>query len=142
MSNQNITEKHAPRKYEKVTVNGRVIGAVRGEAFCKTIHNNHILRKPPALASDIEALREAERLGAVYCVFTNADTGVTYTAAIAKVWQMGFVFNYGYGEQIALPLNLWTQTQEGQEGAAEVSQTPVPVYSQPRQLSLFGGEND
>lgn len=126
-----------------IRANGRVVGAVVGNEFKKTIHTNWILRTPPALASDVQALHDAERLGAVYCVFTNADTGVIYRASIAKIFDMGFPVNRGFGEQIALPLMLWVQEHDPKYKPP--TRTDAPTYSEATetkphdyQMSLFG----
>ncbi|MBI1795180.1 MAG: hypothetical protein HYR70_13465 [Chloroflexi bacterium] len=95
----------------KIKVNGRIVGQIVGDEFRKNIHTNWILRTPPAIANDVQALHDAENAGAAYCVFTNTDTGIIYRTTISKIWDMGFPVNRGFGEQIALPLSLWTQTR-------------------------------
>jgi hypothetical protein len=122
----NNTPKTKKLQNKKIRVNGRIVGAVVGNEFRKTIHTNWILRTPPALASDIQALHSAEKLGAVYCVFTNADTGIVYRASIAKIWDMGFPVNRGFGEQIALSLSLWLQERDPNQP----THTDPPTYSE------------
>jgi len=137
-----------------IKAGGRTIGKVVEGEFRKTIHTAWILRTPPAIANDIQALHDAERAGAVYCVFTNADTGITYRAPIAKIWDMGFTFNRGYGDQIALALPLWTQERGANHSPTTATDTtevkPLEYKSRAvkrgtvvvngRQLTLFGGE--
>jgi len=138
-----------------IKVGGRPIGKVIEGEFRKTIHTNWILQKPPAIATDIQALHDAERAGAVYCVFTNADTGITYRAPIAQIWDMGFTFNRGYGDQIALALPLWKQEQRGANHSPTTATSdedvkPLEYKSRAvkrgtvvvngKQLTLFGGE--
>jgi hypothetical protein len=130
-----------------IKVGGRPIGKVVEGEFRKTIHTNWILQKPPAIATDIQALHDAERAGAVCCVFTNADTGITYRAPITKIWDMGFTFNRGYGDQIALALPLWTQERGANHSPTTATNDedvkPLEYKSRAvngRQLTLFGGE--
>lgn len=111
-----------------IKVNGRIVGFVIGNEFRKTIHTNWILRTPPALANDIQALHDAENAGAEYCVFPNADTGIIYRASISKIWDMGFPVNRGFGEQIALSLNLWTQERDPKHKSH--TDTDTPAYSE------------
>ena len=104
------------RKHEiigtAIRVGGRVVGQVIGLDYTKDITNRHILQKPfPAIANNLQALHDAERAGAVNCVFTNTDTGVIYRASIALIWEKGTRINYGYGEQIALALPYWLQAR-------------------------------
>ncbi len=111
-----------------IKVNGRTVGQVIGEDYVKDITNRHMLAIPPAIASDIQALHDAERAGALYCVFMNTDTGIIYRAAISKIWDMGTRFNRGWGEQIYLTLNHWTQTRDPN---ITITTTTAPEYSDP-----------
>lgn len=133
----------------------RIIGKVIEGEFRKTIRSNWILRTPPAIANDIQSLHDAERAGAVCCVFTDKDTGITYRASISKIWDMGFPVNRGYGEQIALSLPLWMQERGANHppthtDAPEYSDDVKPlhyeskaavgvVFNGVRQLTLFEG---
>lgn len=122
----NITPKTNKQSSVKIIrANGRVVGKVVGNEFLKNIKTDWILRKPPAIASDLQALHDAERAGAEYCRFTCTDTGIIYRAPIAKIWDVGFLLNRGYGEQIALTLSSWTQTRDG------TTHTAKPEYSEP-----------
>ena len=92
-----------------IKVKGRIVGQVIGTDYVKDIKNSHMLTYPPSIANDIQALHDAERAGAVYCVFTNTETGIVYRASIAKIWDAGRHVNFGYGDQQALTLSYWTQ---------------------------------
>lgn len=109
-----------------IKVNRRTVGQVIGEDYVKDITNRHILATPPAIANDIQALHDAERAGALFCVFTNTDTRIVYRAAISKIWDMGTRFNRGWGDQIYLTLSHWTQTRD-----PNFTQTPALEYSDP-----------
>lgn len=112
-----------------VKVKGRTVGQVIGTDYVKDFQNKHMLTTPPAIASDIQALHDAERAGALYCVFTNTDTGIIYRAPIAKIWDMGKPFNFGWGEQIMLTLSNWQQTRDPEY--TEPTHTDTPEYSEP-----------
>lgn len=113
----------------KIRVVGKTVGAVVGNEYRKRIINRHMLTTPPAIANDIQALHDAERAGAAYCVITNTETGITYRAPIAKIWDMGFAFNRGFGDQIGLPLHLWTQERDPEY--AEPTDTTPTAYGEP-----------
>lgn len=166
--NNNTSNKKASSNKRKhkivgivIKVNGRTVGQVIGENYVKDICNRHMLTNPPAIANDIQALHDAQRAGAVYCEFTNTDTGIIYRAPIAKIWAAGWLMNLGWGDQQALTLQNWTQTRD-----PEFTQTDTPEYTEAsgthedvkplhyvshapvgvtftkgaKQLNLFGGE--
>jgi len=166
--NNNTSNKKASSNKRKhkiigtvIKVKGRTVGQVIGETFVKDICNRHMLTNPPAIANDIQALHDAQRAGAVYCEFKNTDTGIIYRAPIAKIWDIGKRFNWGYGDQIYLTLQNFTQTRD-----PEFTQTDTPEYTEvsgthdeikplyyvshapvgvtftkgEKQLNLFGGE--
>lgn len=166
MSKNIVSHKTGKRKHKilgtVIKVGRRTVGQVIGVDYVKDITNRHMLTTPPAIANDIQALHDAERAGAVYCVFTNTDTGIIYRAPIAKIWDMGKRFNFGWGEQIMLTLQNWTQTRDPEY--LDPTHTDTPAYTEPsgthdvkplkyksratvgvvwngvKQLSLFGGE--
>ena len=107
-------------------VNGRTVGQVIGLDYVKDMTNRHMLANPPAIANDIQVLHDAERAGAEYCTFTNTDTGIIYRASIAKIWDMGKRFNMGWGDQIMLTLQNWTQERD-----PNYTNTVTPEYSDP-----------
>lgn len=123
---RNITRKHKIVG-TVIRVNGRTVGQVIFDTFVKDITNRHMLSNPEAIANDIQALHDASSAGAVYCVFTNTDTGIIYRASIAKIWDMGKEFNWGYGDQIYLTLANWLQTVDPEF----TSHTDAPEYSDP-----------
>ncbi len=86
----------------------RVVGYVQGGTFCKTIHKQHFLRTPPAIANDISVLDDAERAGATIVRITDLDTRTVYTASIQQIQALGVRFNRGFGNQIYLPLSFWS----------------------------------
>jgi hypothetical protein len=131
MLNKSVLPQSRKRKHEilgaVLKINGRTVGQVIADEYVKDITNNHILKYPLAIANDIQALHDAERAGALYCVFTNTDTGIVYRVPIAKIWDMGTRFNRGWGDQIYLTLNNWTQTRDPNI----TTTTTAPEYSDP-----------
>lgn len=142
--------------------NGRRIGQVKNDVFVKDIISKWILQRPfPCIASDISALHEAERAGAVYVEFTNTETGIIYRASIAKFWTLGKYIDY-VGPQQALGLEHFehrydpsinqsqTEAQDYTEPSGTgdvmplhyVSHAPVGVKYEPgiKQMGLWGNE--
>jgi len=94
---------------------GRVIGEVRGDVFRKRIKGSkHILRVPPAIAVDTDALKAAENLGARQVVVEDVENGTLYYASVQTFWEHGFRFNRGFGDQIGLPLHRWQVQRRGE----------------------------
>jgi len=92
---------------------GRPVGYVKDGIFHKTIKPNHYLRKPPAIAFDVQSLKDAERAGATWVHVRDAKTGVIYKASIAHIWRAGFRFNRGWGDQTGLPLSGFMRQKPG-----------------------------
>ena len=107
---------------------GKRIGSVDHGVFKKTVHaSRHFLRKPePAIALSLESLKRAEDLGALFVQVYDAESHVTYSAAISHIRARGFEVDRGFGKQLALPLAGWAKSTKG--GATI-----------PQQLTLFGG---
>ena len=94
-----------------IKVNGRTVGQVIDGVFVKDVSSSkHFLHTPEAIAYTIDTLHAAQRAGAEYCEVLDTDTGIKYRASIAKIWDMGKPFNYGWGAQIYLTLSNWLQT--------------------------------
>lgn len=105
---------------------GRVVGEVREEngarVFQKRVRGSvHFLRSPRAVAWDLTALHEAERLGATGVLVIDTETGREYRAPLSTVWAKGWAFDRGHGRQWALRLDIFNRPEE------------------PAQLPLFGG---
>ena len=94
-----------------IKVNGRTVGQVIDGVFVKDVSSSkHFLHTPEAIAYTIDSLHAAQRAGAEYCEVLDTDTGIKYRASIAKIFDMGKKFNYGWGDQIYLTLSNWLQT--------------------------------
>lgn len=87
---------------------GKVIGQVKDGVFRKSISSKkHFLQKPPAIAFDVVSIKDAEMYGAETIDVLDKDTGKHYTTSIKKLWEFGFLFDRGSGEQVALRLPYW-----------------------------------
>lgn len=132
-TNKSLARQSKKRKHKiigtVIKVKGRTVGQVIGVDYVKDFTNRHMLTTPPAIASDIQALHDAERAGAVYCVFTNTDTGIIYRAAISKIWDVGKEFDYGHGRQIMLTLSNWQQSRDPKY--TEPTDTDAQPYGEP-----------
>ncbi|GIV21713.1 MAG: hypothetical protein KatS3mg023_3464 [Armatimonadota bacterium] len=69
--------------------------------------SKHQLRQPPAWAFERHILEQAHEAGASLVEVHDVESGITYIAPLATLWQKGIRIQRGHGEQIALPLNLW-----------------------------------
>ena len=86
---------------------------MENDTFFKTIRKNHILRKPPAIALDLQSLRDAEAAGATHVEIDIREDGTIYRAPISGIWAKGFEFDRGWGSQQGLVLNGWVKTKKG-----------------------------
>ena len=92
----------------------KVIGHVEGDKFIKRVRGSkHMLRQPRGWALDILSLGDAERMGARTVEIEDTESGLTYSTSIALVWSKGLRLNRGFGDQIALPLHLFTMSEAG-----------------------------
>ena len=124
---RNITRKHKIVG-TVIRVNGRTVGQVIGDTFVKDVSSHkHFLHTPEAIAYTIETLHAAQRAGAEYCEVLDTDTGIRYRASIAKIFDMGKPFDYGWGRQIYLTVSNWLQTIDPEY----TSHTSAPEYSDP-----------
>lgn len=92
----------------------KVVGYVLDGTFYKSLKSSkHFLRKPPAIAFDVQSLRDARAAGASKAQIIDQDTGTIYRASIDRIMKDGWTFNRGFGNQIALPMEGWTRTKKG-----------------------------
>ena len=99
--------------YTPIYAQGRVIGKVERNTFYKSIRKNHYLRKPPAIAFDVDSLEQAEQAGAIWVEVRDRGEGTVYRAVLRYILEKGVIFNRGYGEQIYLVLEGWVKSKPG-----------------------------
>ncbi len=133
-NDKNIVAKKSEKRKHKIVgtvikVDGRTVGQVIDGVFVKDVSSSkHFLRTPEAIAYTIDTLHAAQRAGAEYCEVLDTDTGKKYRASIAKIWDMGKPFNYGWGDQIYLTLSNWLQTLDPEY--SPTTDTDAPAYSE------------
>lgn len=85
-----------------------VIGCVVGDTFYKRARSSvHMLARPRAWAADVDALDQAQAVGAAWVEVLDLDTGATYRAELADFYRRGISVRRGHGDQLALPLACW-----------------------------------
>lgn len=100
-------------KDKPIRVGKRMVGVVRGSYFVKNVHGSkHFMRIPPAIAFDLSSIKNAEDNGAIVAMIVDKETGREYFSYIKYIYEKGFKFNRGYGEQIALAMEYWTSREE------------------------------
>jgi hypothetical protein len=104
-SGQTLSNSHYSRK---IRVGKKVVGKVEGDVFVKSVNSKkHFLRTPPAISFDVDSLQQAIELGASCVKIIDLDTGNVYRVTIEIIYEKGFYFNRGWGNQIGLTLNHW-----------------------------------
>ena len=114
-----------------IYVNGKPVGRVQGNVFYKTIRNNHMLKNPPAIASNITVLQDAIEAGAELAIIKNTESKTTYKASMDTILSKGVKMNRGHGEQLFLILKYWDT--KGKDKLVKDTK-PEPV-----QYAMFGG---
>ena len=104
--------KHSSTNYERAQdgepiyrADGIVIGCVVGNEYRKAIHDNHFLKKPQAIASDVQSLLDAQAAGAIWFVAYHVEGKKEYRAPIARFFGRGIKVNRGHNPQLALMLS-------------------------------------
>lgn len=93
---------------------GRVVGAVRGGVFRKTVRGDkERLRVPPAWSFDAVSIQEALRLGAHSIRLKDVSSGKVYSASMDLFRRKCFRLDRNHGDQRALPLEYWTVVDGG-----------------------------
>ncbi len=96
-----------------VHVGARVVGSVYGDVFRKHVRGSaHFLRRPPAIALDVQSIADAESAGAMWAEIHDTESGKVYRARLSSIRAYGAVFNRGFGQQIYLPLSAWGHDED------------------------------
>lgn len=125
-----------------IMVRGRISGFYMKrtrEYYRRVDGSRHFLRKPPSITNDVDALAQAERLGADRVRIVDSETGFEYLCIVAVIRDYGFPIDRGYGQQIALPFAYWVKTApDGTVTAPTLpKKQPAPVAELPAQAALF-----
>ena len=84
--------------------------------FHKRLKPEHILRTPPAIAIQADAVEALALRGCVRIVAEIID-GDTLVCTFATFQQQALFLNRGFGEQYALPLMKWRKQGEAVQGS-------------------------
>ncbi len=110
-------------------------GQLNADVWTKAAQaSRHMLKTPRAWALDLADIEAAEGRGAHLVHIHDLEQQRHYWAAIEVVWRLGFRFDRGFGEQLALALDQWRSTRSEAEALAEALREPEPVAVQ---LGLF-----
>jgi hypothetical protein len=123
--------------------NGRVIGQICGDTFCKRADGSrHMLQKPRGWAVDACVLDDVQAHGVTTVQVTDRESQTVYTASLPDFECFGVrIDRSGYGAQICLPLDYWSiDGQPPQLGAARKPENATSGntadFHQPLQLTL------
>lgn len=124
-----------------ITIRGRISGFFMErtkEYYRKVQGSKHFLRKPPAITNDLEALAEAERLGADRVRIVDSESGIEYLCAILVIRDYGFPIDRGYGKQIGLTFAYWVKVApDGTVTAPTLPKAVAKAAPEPEQPALF-----
>jgi hypothetical protein len=85
--------------------------SLKGNVLFKTARESiHFLRKPPAIAIDLEIFNSKKDL-IEYVQVYEKEGGFYYTARKIDFIKFGIYLDRGYGKQIALPLKYWDKSK-------------------------------
>ncbi len=105
-----MSKRHSTAIY----VGGKVVGQVKNSSFIKKVQaSKHMLRSPRGWALDIQSLKDAEEIGARFVELHDSDSGKTYRASIEQIWEKGFRFNRGFGDQWLMLIDEWNKEEPG-----------------------------
>jgi hypothetical protein len=90
------------------------IGYVEGDTFYKSIDDDHMFVREPALCCNLDALLAAQNCGAVYLEARVKSLQKTLRCKLAMFHnpETGFEINEGHGPQFGVPLDLWDIVDE------------------------------
>lgn len=94
----------------EIKVYGKTVGVIENRVFVKRVDGRkHFLHKPPAIALDLNSIRQAQQFGAVEARIIDTASGIEYVAALQFIKEKGFYLERGHGEQVALPMKYWAK---------------------------------
>jgi hypothetical protein len=116
-----------------LSIGGRVVAELTATGILDR-HTWVTLRKPEAsIGYDVSLLHDAQKHGAITARNRNQSSGIAYITPITRIWELGFRRDFGWGEQIFLPLRLWdVHDKDGRIVPAIINEQPATV-----QLPLF-----
>lgn len=103
--------------------------------------SKHLLRKPPSICFDEGIIRQAERFECKAIEVTDTESSRVYRVPFSTFTEKAFQLNYGFGQQLALPIRYWST--DGGEAWQVLKPEPIAhpeqLSQEPhiKQLSLF-----
>ena len=120
---------------------GRVCGWFdeRTKVLTRRWLESHRVKAFDAIAYDAEVLAIVEAYGCQVLENTNPETGHVYRCAFAVMRAQGIPFNFGYGDQVALPLRYWVEFDADGRQVEAAPAAGVTVKAETLQIGLFDG---
>ena len=101
---------------------GKVIGHVEESTYMKqAIADKHMMKTPRGWGSDIDALDQALQYGASQMEIHDTKTRIVYRCSIEEFFAKGVPRDFGYGEQLILPLRYWVVIRPGDTPAKQLT---------------------
>jgi hypothetical protein len=92
---------------QPVRASGKLAGVIEGDTFRKTLQENHLLQRPPAIALDDTVLAQLEPAGVTTIVCDRPARGLRYVASLELFKRKRGRLNRGCGPQSFLCLKEW-----------------------------------
>jgi len=84
------------------------VGELTSFALKKSVKKSkHLLRNLNAWSVDIQVLRLAEAFGCEVVLVHESEENKDYKVRLSEFFGNGVKVDYGFGEQLALPLSYW-----------------------------------
>jgi hypothetical protein len=101
-----------PKKAQSVKIHGRVVGKIDGSNLQKRVwYSKHFNRMYSGWAWDVSVIEIAERKGVTTVEVIDDENGWVYQAMLNEFRDHGVYFDWGWGEQVCLPLKFWRATK-------------------------------
>ncbi len=112
------SERAAPLGQEMISPDkGRTVAEITDKLLKKHIYKSkHFLRKPPAIAFDLEIIEAARAAGVERVEAHEDEDKKLYSVDLDRFVKSSIVIDRGAGPQLALPLEYWTVKDNKQLG--------------------------
>ena len=119
--------------------NNRKVGRIDGDTLKKTVDaDKHFLRCPPAIAFELDSLRQVRAEGVQWAEVTDKKNRRIYRASVDAILKVGREMERGgFERQIYLTLDRWQVRAVGQPVPDPKPDTPNDD-ARPHTLPLFG----
>jgi hypothetical protein len=86
--------------------------------FTKPLKHTQLLKFPPAIATQLDAIRwleQREQQDGPITLIVAVEGDTTYSAPLATVKEKGFSVDRGYGRQVGLMLKYWSKPENHEQ---------------------------